>query len=172
MTVAGRYARALSVVPASEALHEADLFCQQPAAQASLPENGGGRRAPGDHAASRLAAPASPGSAAPAARGSASASFASGPSLHQSLPGRPPVHPLLAQVALAGEDIATTISSWTSSTSSQVQHPVSVYFASVPLQPGKTVAPVALPTVSSGVGNGVTAMHLFAIATGNGTPTG
>ncbi len=74
--------------------------------------------------------------------------------------------------AVAGDQIATTISSWNSSTSSQVQHPVSVYFASVPLQPGKTVAPVALPTVSSGVGNGVTAMHLFAIATGNGTPTG
>ena len=49
---------------------------------------------------------------------------------------------------------------------------MSVYFASVPLQPGKTVASVTLPTVSSGAGNGVTAMHIFAIATGNGTPTG
>jgi hypothetical protein len=74
--------------------------------------------------------------------------------------------------AVAGDQIATTTSSWNSSSSSQVQHPVSVYFASVALQPGKTVASVTLPTVSSGVGNGVTAMHIFAMATGNGTPTG
>src|SRR5260370_15144966 len=101
MTVAGRYARALSVVPASEALHEADLFCQQSAAQAALPENGGGRRAPGDHAASRLAAPASPGSAATAARGLASASVASCPWLNQSLSVSQRVHLLLAQMTLA-----------------------------------------------------------------------
>jgi hypothetical protein len=48
---------------------------------------------------------------------------------------------------------------------------VSIYFASVPLDPGKTVASVTLPIVSSGVGNGVNAMHIFAIAVGSGTPT-
>jgi hypothetical protein len=48
---------------------------------------------------------------------------------------------------------------------------VSVYFASVPLNPGKTVASVTLPTVGSGVGNGINAMHIFSIAAGNGTPT-
>jgi len=30
---------------------------------------------------------------------------------------------------------------------------------------------VTLPVVSSGVGNGVTALHIFAIAIGTGTPT-
>jgi hypothetical protein len=49
---------------------------------------------------------------------------------------------------------------------------VSIYYASVPLDKSKTVASVTLPTVSSGVGNGVNAMHIFAIATGSGTPTG
>ena len=48
---------------------------------------------------------------------------------------------------------------------------MSIYFASVPLQAGKTVASVTLPTVSSGVGNGVNALHIFAIAIGSGTPT-
>jgi hypothetical protein len=73
---------------------------------------------------------------------------------------------------VSGDQLATTTSSWNFSSSTQTPHPVSVYFASVPLQAGKTVASVTLPTVSSGVGNGVTAMHIFAMATGNGTPTG
>ena len=73
--------------------------------------------------------------------------------------------------AVAGDDVATTTSSWNSSSSSQVQHPVSIYFASVPLEHGKTVASVTLPTVSSGIGNGVNAMHIFSIAIGTGTPT-
>jgi hypothetical protein len=33
------------------------------------------------------------------------------------------------------------------------------------------VASVTLPAVSSGVGSGVNAMHIFAIAIGSGTPT-
>ena len=41
---------------------------------------------------------------------------------------------------VAGDQIATTTSSWNSSSSTQGQHPVSVYFASVPLESGKTVA--------------------------------
>ena len=73
---------------------------------------------------------------------------------------------------VAGDQIATTTSSWNFSSSTQVPHPVSIYFASVPLQAGKTVASVTLPTVSSGVGNGVNAMHIFAMAIGSGTPTG
>ncbi len=72
--------------------------------------------------------------------------------------------------AVAGDQIATTTLSWNSSSSSQVQHPVSIYYASVALESGKTVESVTLPTVSSGIGNGVNAMHIFAIAVGSGTP--
>jgi beta-glucosidase len=74
--------------------------------------------------------------------------------------------------AVAGDEVASTTTSWNSSSSTQVPHPVSIYFASVPLQAGQTVASVTLPTVSTGVGNGVNAMHIFAVAVGNGTPTG
>jgi beta-glucosidase len=73
---------------------------------------------------------------------------------------------------VAGDQIATTTSSWNFASSTQTPHPVSIYFASVPLQAGKTVASVTLPTVSAGVGNGINAMHIFAIAVGSGTPTG
>jgi beta-glucosidase len=74
--------------------------------------------------------------------------------------------------AVAGSEIADTTTSWNSSSSTQTAHPVSVYFASVPLEAGKTVASVTLPTVSSGVGDNVNAMQLFAMAIGSGTPTG
>ena len=73
---------------------------------------------------------------------------------------------------VAGDEIATTTTSWNFTSSTQVTHPVSIYFASVPLQAGKTVASVTLPTVSAGVGNGINAMHIFAMAIGSGTPTG
>jgi beta-glucosidase len=73
--------------------------------------------------------------------------------------------------AVAGGLIATATSSWNSSSSTQSHHPVSIYYASVPLESGKTVSSVTLPTISSGVGNGVNAMHIFAIAVGSGTPT-
>ena len=73
---------------------------------------------------------------------------------------------------VAGDQIATTTTSWNFSSSTQVTHPVSIYFASVPLQAGKTVASVTLPTVSATVGNGITAMHIFSMAIGSGTPTG
>ena len=68
-----------------------------------------------------------------------------------------------------GNRILTTTSSWNGP---QAPHPVSVYFGSVPLQAGKTVASVTLPTVSATAGNGITAMHIFAMAIGSGTPTG
>ncbi len=74
--------------------------------------------------------------------------------------------------AVPGDQVATTTSTWNFSSSTQTPHPVSIYFASVPLEPGKTVASVTLPTVSTGVGNGVNAMHIFAMAVGSGTPTG
>lgn len=73
---------------------------------------------------------------------------------------------------VAGDQIATTTTSWNFSSSMQVTHPVSIYFASVPLVAGKTVASVTLPTIGATVGNGVTAMHIFAMAIGSGTPTG
>jgi beta-glucosidase len=73
--------------------------------------------------------------------------------------------------AVSGGQIASTTSSWNFSSSTQTAHPVSVYYAAVPLDKGKTVASVTLPTVSSGAGNGVNAMHIFAIATGSGTVT-
>jgi beta-glucosidase len=46
-----------------------------------------------------------------------------------------------------GNQIATTTASWNLSSSTQVTHPVSIYFASVPLHAGKTVAsPPCYPT--------------------------
>jgi beta-glucosidase len=73
--------------------------------------------------------------------------------------------------AVAGDAVATTTTSWNFSSATQVTHPVSIYFASVPLAAGKTVASVTLPTVSASVGNGINAMHIFAMAIGSGTPT-
>ena len=73
---------------------------------------------------------------------------------------------------VSGDQVATTTTSWNFTSTTQTPHPVSIYFASVPLQAGKTVASVTLPTVSAGVGNGITALHVFAMAIGSGTPTG
>jgi beta-glucosidase len=72
---------------------------------------------------------------------------------------------------VAGDEIATTTTSWNFTSTTQTAHPVSIYFASVPLQAGKAVASVTLPTVSAGVGSGTTALHVFAMAIGSGTPT-
>jgi beta-glucosidase len=73
--------------------------------------------------------------------------------------------------AVAGSEIATTTTSWNYTSTTQTPHPVSIYFSSVPLESGKTVASVTLPTVSSSAGDNVNAMHIFAIAVGSGTPT-
>jgi beta-glucosidase len=43
---------------------------------------------------------------------------------------------------------------------------VSVYYASVPLQPGKTVRYVTLPDVSQAAVQGSATMHIFAMAVG------
>ena len=87
---------------------------------------------------------------------------------------QPVIHPehggLVRRLAAAlGNQLVTTTSSWNFQSNPLGPHPVSIYFASVPLQPGKQVASVTLP-VLSGAG-GTTAMHVFAMATGTGTPT-
>ncbi len=67
-----------------------------------------------------------------------------------------------------GDQIVDTTSSWNQSSPSG-SHPVSVYFASVPLEAGKTVASVTLPSLPGSFGQ--TELHIFAMATGSGTPT-
>jgi beta-glucosidase len=74
--------------------------------------------------------------------------------------------------AIAGVQVADTTTTWNFSSSTQTDHPVSIYFASVPLAAGKTVASVTLPTVSATAGDNINAMHIFAMAIGSGTPTG
>jgi beta-glucosidase len=73
-----------------------------------------------------------------------------------------------ADAPAAGDQLVTTTSSWNQQTPSG-SHPVSIYFASVPLQAGKTVASVTLPSLPGSFGQ--TEMHVFAMATGTGTPT-
>jgi beta-glucosidase len=68
-----------------------------------------------------------------------------------------------------GDQIATTTSSWNFQSNSIGPHPVSIYFASVPLEQHKTVQSVTLPIVANA--GGTTAMHIWAMAIGNGTPT-
>ena len=67
-----------------------------------------------------------------------------------------------------GGQIVDTTSSCNQSTPTG-SHPVSVYFASVPLEAGKTVASVTLPSLPGSFGQ--TELHVFAMATGSGTPT-
>jgi alpha-L-fucosidase 2 len=54
-------------------------------------------------------------------------------------------------------------------TPGNVQDPTvtNVYEQSVPLQPGKTVAAVTLPDISSAAAEGVTTLHVFAVAIGD-----
>ncbi len=73
-----------------------------------------------------------------------------------------------ANAPATGDQILTTTSSWNQATPTGA-HPVSVYFASVPLAAGKTVASVTLPSLPGSFGQ--TELHVFALATGSGTPT-
>ena len=73
-----------------------------------------------------------------------------------------------ANAPATGDQIVDTTSSWNQSTPTG-SHPVSVYFASVPLEAGKTVASVTLPSLPGSFGQ--TELHVFAMATGSGTPT-
>ena len=72
-----------------------------------------------------------------------------------------------ANAPATGGQIVTTTSSWNQATPTGA-HPVSVYFASVPLAAGKTVASVTLPSLPGSFGQ--TELHVFALATGSGTP--
>ena len=65
-----------------------------------------------------------------------------------------------------GTSIVNTTDRWDTPTGSNGTGGVrNIYFASTPLQTGKTVAFVTLPNISNGVGV-FTAMHIFAIAIG------
>ena len=48
----------------------------------------------------------------------------------------------------------------------QQSHTVSVYFAAVPLQAGKTPAYVLLPDISAAATSGTPSMHMFAMSVG------
>jgi beta-glucosidase len=73
-----------------------------------------------------------------------------------------------ADAPATGDQIVNT-SAWNYQNDPLGPHQVSVYFASVPLQAGKTVASVTLPSLPGSFGQ--TEMHVFAMATGSGTPT-
>jgi beta-glucosidase len=68
--------------------------------------------------------------------------------------------------ALPGSDILVTTPDWNQPPGGIGDHAVSVYATSIPLDPGKTVASVTLPDVSSGVAPGQNALHIFALAIG------
>ena len=72
---------------------------------------------------------------------------------------------------VAGDEIATTTTSWNFSSSTQTAHPVSIYFASVPLAGGQDRRIGHAADGERGAGNGITALHIFAMAIGSGTPT-
>jgi hypothetical protein len=84
---------------------------------------------------------------------------------------------LVVPVALAGAVATATAASAASAANSAAPPSPSCPWLNQSLSVGqrvhmrKTVASVTLPTVSSGVGNGVTAMHIFAMAIGSGTAT-
>jgi hypothetical protein len=65
----------------------------------------------------------------------------------------------------AASDVAIAMSYRNRPNNTQQAHTVSVYFVSVPLAAGKTLARIVLPDVSHGVASGVPAMHIFAIGT-------
>ncbi|MBV9379468.1 MAG: SGNH/GDSL hydrolase family protein, partial [Streptosporangiaceae bacterium] len=70
-----------------------------------------------------------------------------------------------SNTAPAGGDILATVPYINTPTGKLNQH-VSVYYAGVPLQQGKTVKYVTLPDVSQGAAQGETVMHVFAVSTG------
>ena len=70
-----------------------------------------------------------------------------------------------SNTAVGGGDILTSVPYINNPTGQQNQK-VSVYYASTPLQAGKTVAYVTLPNVNYPVTIGATVMHVFAVAIG------
>jgi beta-glucosidase-like glycosyl hydrolase len=67
--------------------------------------------------------------------------------------------------AATGGDIAVTVPYLNTSTGRENQQ-VSLYYAGIPLQPGKTVRYLTLPDISDGASSGTAAMHIFTIAIG------
>jgi beta-glucosidase len=64
-----------------------------------------------------------------------------------------------------GGDIVTSVP-YLNNAGGKENQEVSVYYAAIPLQQGKTVRYLTLPDVSDGATSGTTAMHIFAIAIG------
>jgi beta-glucosidase len=64
-----------------------------------------------------------------------------------------------------GDQLLTTSSSWNFQSNPIGPHPVSVYFASVPLRPGKQVTSVTLPTVNGAGGTTATSPWPSGLAT-------
>lgn len=71
-----------------------------------------------------------------------------------------------ANAAADGDGIEATMPYINNQNGTNISRKVSVYYASVALQPGKTVAYVTLPDISQGVANGQGAMHIFAVSVG------
>lgn len=67
--------------------------------------------------------------------------------------------------AATGGDIVTTVPYLNNSNGQQNQR-VSLYYAPIPLQAGKTVRYLTLPDISNGANKGEAAMHIFSIAIG------
>ena len=67
--------------------------------------------------------------------------------------------------AATGGDILTSVP-YLNNAGGKENQQVSVYYAGIPLQQGKTVRYLTLPDVSDGATSGTTAMHIFAIAIG------
>ncbi|SFW78724.1 NEW3 domain-containing protein [Amycolatopsis australiensis] len=67
--------------------------------------------------------------------------------------------------AATGGDILTTLP-YLNNSGGQLTQPVSLYYAPIPLQPGKTVRSLTLPDVSDGANSGTAAMHIFTVAIG------
>ena len=67
--------------------------------------------------------------------------------------------------AATGGDILTTLP-YLNNSNGRLDQRVSLYYAPIPLQPGKTVQYLTLPDVSDGANMGTTAMHVFTVAIG------
>src|SRR5580692_2860350 len=65
--------------------------------------------------------------------------------------------------AASGTDLLATTAGWNPGGTT----PVSLSYAAIPLTAGKRVTSVTLPTVSSGVGENVPAMHIFSLTIGS-----
>ena len=67
--------------------------------------------------------------------------------------------------AATGGDIVTSVP-YLNNSNGRLNQQVSLYYAAIPLQPGKTVRYVTLPDISDGAVQGTAAMHIFTLAIG------